>query len=87
MGCLLEDLGAFGINADQWATAVQDEAEWRRTAEQEAERFMAERIAAEKVRAELRHAVVYPNMTARTKDRIAESKRVRDGSLAIDDYP
>ena len=25
MGCFLDDLKAFGINADQWTTAVQDE--------------------------------------------------------------
>ena len=36
MGCFLDDLRAFGINANQWATAAQDEEEWRRTAEQEA---------------------------------------------------
>ena len=66
MGCLLEGLRTFGINADQWTTAVQNEAEWRRTAEQESERFMVEWIAAEKVRAELRYAVVCPNMTERT---------------------
>ena len=34
MGCFLDDLRAFGINADQWTTAAQDEGEWRRTAEQ-----------------------------------------------------
>ena len=34
MGCLLDDLRAFGINADQWTTAAPDEGEWRRTAEQ-----------------------------------------------------
>ena len=34
MGRFLDDLGAFGINADQWTTAAQDEGEWRRTAEQ-----------------------------------------------------
>ena len=39
-GCFLDDLRAFGINADQWTTAAQDEGEWRRTAEQGAERFM-----------------------------------------------
>ena len=47
MGCLLDDLRAFGINADQWTTVAQDEGEWRRTAEQEAERFMANWITAE----------------------------------------
>ena len=41
MECFLDDLRAFGINADQWATAAQDEGEWRRTAEQGAGHFMA----------------------------------------------
>ena len=27
MGCFLDDLRAFGINADQWTTASQDEGE------------------------------------------------------------
>ena len=40
MSCFLDDLRAFGISANQWATAAQDEGEWRRTAEQGAERFM-----------------------------------------------
>ena len=86
MGCFLDDLRAFGINANQWTTAAQDEGEWRKTAEQGAERFMAKWIAAEKVRAGLRHAVVCPNVTRRTKERIAQSKRARTGSLAIVDY-
>ena len=46
---------------------------------------MAKAIAAEKVRAELRHAVVCPNVTGRSKDRIAQSKRARAGSLVIVD--
>ena len=37
----LDDLRAFGINADQWTTAAQNEGEWRRTAEQGAEDFVA----------------------------------------------
>ena len=41
MGCFLDDLRAFGINADWWMTAAQDEGEWRRTAEKRAEHFMA----------------------------------------------
>ena len=82
MGCFLDDLRAFGINADQWTTAAQDEGEWRRTAEQGAECFMAKWIAAEKARARLRHAVVCPNVTGRTYERIAQSKRARAGSLA-----
>ena len=39
MGCFLDDLRVFGINADQWTTAAQDEGEWRRTTEQGAEHF------------------------------------------------
>ena len=54
-------------------------------AEQEAERFMAKWIAAEKSRAGLRHAVVCPNVTGRTKERIAQSKRARAGSLPMVD--
>ena len=46
---------------------------------------MAKRIAAEKTRAGLRHAVVCPNVTGRTNERIAQSKQVRAGSLAIVD--
>ena len=46
---------------------------------------MAKRIAAEKARAELRHAVVRPNVTGYTKERIAQSKWARAGSLAIVD--
>ena len=71
MGCFLDDLRAFGINTDQWATAAQDEREWRRMAEQGTEYFMAKFIAAEKAKAGLRHAVVCPNVTGRTKKRIA----------------
>ena len=85
MGCFLDDLRAFGINADQWTTAAQDEGELRRTVEQRAEHFMAKWIAAEKNEAELRHAVVCPNMTGRTKERIAQSKRACAGSLALVD--
>ena len=68
MGCLVDDLRAFSINADLWKTvANQDEGEWRKTAEQGAESFMAKWIAAEKVRAglDLRHAVVCPNATGK----------------------
>ena len=85
MGCFLDDLRAFGINADQWTTAAQGEGEWHRTAEQGAEHFKAKWIVAEKTKAGLRHAVVCPNVTGRTKERIASSKRVRAGSLALVD--
>ena len=85
MGCFLDDLRAFGINAGQWTTAAQDEGEWRRTAEQGAEYFMTKWIVAEKAKAGLRHAVVCPNVTGRTKERIAQSKRACAGSLALAD--
>ena len=42
IGCFLDDLRAFGINADQWTTAAQDEGEWRSTAEQGGEKFHGE---------------------------------------------
>ena len=45
MGSFLDDLRAFGINADQWTTAAQNEGEWRRTAEQEAGYFVAKWVA------------------------------------------
>ena len=84
-GCFLDGLRAFGINVDQWTTAAQDEGAWRRTAEQGAEHFMAKWIAAEEARAGLRHAVVCANVTGRTKERIAQSKRAPAGSLALVD--
>ena len=48
MASFLDDLRAFGINADQWTTAVQDEGKWPRSVEQGAKRFMAKWITAEK---------------------------------------
>ena len=48
---------------------------------------MAKWIAAEKAMVGLRHAVVCPNVTGRTQERIAQSKRVRAGSLAVVDQP
>ena len=66
-------------------TAGQDEGEWCRTAEQGAEHFMAKWIVAEKAKAGLRHTVVCSNVTGRTKERIAQSKRTRAGSLALVD--
>ena len=78
MGRFLDDLRAFGINAYQWTTTAQDDEEkWRRTVEQGAERLMAKLIAAERIRAGLlrQHAVVCPNVTGRTKERIHQRKQ------------
>ena len=47
--------------------------------------FMAKWITAEEARAGLQHAVVCPNVTGRAKERIAQNKRVRAGSLALVD--
>ena len=69
MGCFLGDLKVFGINAYQWTTTAQDEGEWRKGAES----FMAKRIAAGKAGG-LRHAVVCPNVTGKTKERIAHGE-------------
>ena len=85
MGCLLDDLRAFDIKTDQWTIAAQDEGGWLRTAKQGAERFMAKWIAAERARAALRHAKTCPNVTGRTKERVAQSKRARTGLLATID--
>ena len=85
MGCFLDYLRAFGINANQWTTAAQDKGEWRRTTEQGAGHFMAKLIAAEKAKAGLRHAVVCPYVTRRTNERISQSKRARARSLALVD--
>ena len=41
MGCFLDDLRDFGINADQCTNAAQDEREWRRAGEHRADHFMA----------------------------------------------
>ena len=46
---------------------------------------MAKWIVAEEAKAGLRHAVVRPNVTGRTKKRIAQIKRARAGSLALVD--
>ena len=46
---------------------------------------MAKWIAAEKAKGGLRHAPVCSNVTGRAKERIAQSKRTRTGSLALVD--
>ena len=46
---------------------------------------MAKWIGAKKAEAGLRHAVVCPNVTGRTKERIAQSKQARAESLALVD--
>ena len=85
MGCLLNDLRAFGISVDQWTTLAQDKWAWRKMALQGTERFIAKMIAAEKERVGVQYLVVCPIVKGRTKGRTVQSKRVRAGSLAIAD--
>ena len=85
MGCFLDDLRAFGERRPVDDCSPEGEGEWRRTAEKGVEHFMAKWIIAEKTKAGLRHAVVCPNVTGRTKERIAQSKWARTGSLALVD--
>ena len=68
MGCVLADLRAFGINADQRTTECSPgRVECRKTAEQGKERFKAKLIAAQKSRAGLiRYAVVVVVKYSRT---------------------
>ena len=85
MGCLQDDLRVFGIKIDQWTTAAQDEGEWHRTAKEGAGFFMTRWFATERGRAALRHAVVSPNVMGGTKERVAQSKRARNGLLVTID--
>ena len=85
MGYLLDDLKVFSIHPDMLTIAVQYEGEWHKTAEQGAEIFMTKWIVAERARIALQHAVVCPNVTGRTKERVAHSKRARTGLLATVD--
>ena len=67
--------------------AGSDERGWRKTANQGADHLMGKLVAVEKARTGLRHTVVHPRVTKRNKESVAWSKRARDGSLAIADYP
>ena len=44
---------------------------------------MTKWIAAKRAKTEIRHTVACPNVTGRTKEREAQSKRARAGLLAI----
>ena len=74
--CLVDDLRVLSIHSDKWTIAAQDEGGF----------FMTKLIAAERARAALRHAdIICPNVTGRTKERVAQSKRIRTGLLAAVD--
>ena len=84
-GVSLDDLRVFGIHPDRLMVTTQDEGVCHETAKQGAEFFMTKRIAAERARAAQRHAAICPNVTGRTKERVAQSKRARTGLLAAVD--
>ena len=85
MGCLVDDLRAFGIETEQWKIAAQDADEWHKIVMQGAEFFMTKWIVAERAKTVMRYAGAYSNVTGRTKERVAQSKRARAGLLAIVD--
>ena len=85
--CFLDYLRAFGINADQWTTAAQDEGEWRAERQNKGRNISWQNGSLQKnTRLDYgMHTVVCPNVTGRTKERIAQSKRARAASLALVD--
>ena len=85
MRCLLDDLRAFGIKADQWTPAAHDEGGMAQDSGPRGGMFHTKWIVAEKGRAGLRHAVECPNVTGKIKEIISQSKRVRAGWLTIVD--
>lgn len=67
---LLEDLGAFGVQIDQWMIAAQDAGEWFKAVKQGVDSIMTNWIVAEKAEAKaaLGHVIViYSNRTGRIK--------------------
>ena len=76
MGCFLDDLRAFGINADQCGR-LQPSTMGNGAGRQNKGKNVSRQNGS--------HAVVCPNVTGRTEERIAQSKRARAGSLAIVD--
>ena len=68
--CLSDDLRAFGINADQWTTAAQDEgiSKWCRIGGTRGGTFHGEMDRCRESQGwTTRHAVVYPNATGKAK--------------------
>lgn len=70
MWCL-DNLGAFGIKANQWMIAAKYVDGLCKTVKQRAGFIMTNRMVA------LRHVVTCPNLKVRTKERISQSKRAR----------
>ena len=86
MGCFLDHLRAFGINVDQWTTAASGRGGMAQNGRTRGGTFHGKMDRCRKTKAGLRHAVVCPNVTRRTKERITQSKWARRaGSVALVD--
>ena len=84
MGCILDDLRVSASTLTSGRSQPRTRGNgigWRN----KAEFFMTKWIAAERAKVALRHAVICPNVTGRTKERVAQSKRARTGLLAAVD--
>ena len=75
MGCLLDGLRAFVINADLWTTVAPGEGEWCKTEEQRVECSMVNWIAAKKSRAGLRYVVVCVTSERDGKDKMKDNPK------------
>ena len=81
----LDELRAFGINVDQWATAAQDKGECRKTAEQRGRKFHGEMDRCRESRGWDTTRNSMPERDGKDSERIAQSKHGRNGLLAIVD--
>ena len=79
MRCPLDDFRAYGIIADRGRLQFGTRGNGAGRRNQGRKCFMAKLIAAEKARVGVRHAVVCPNVTGKTKERTTQSKQVRAG--------
>ena len=82
MGCFLDDLEAFGTNADQWRPQP------RTRGNSEGRRNKGLNVSWRNKSLQRKPGLDYclcPNVKGRTKDRIVQSKRARAGSLATFD--
>ena len=84
MGCFLDDLGAFGIST---TTSGRLQPRTRGNAAERSNRGGKFHSKIDRCRAwaGLRYTVLCPNVTGRTKERIAQSTRARAGLLAAVD--
>ena len=85
MGCLMDDISELSVSTLTSGRLQSRMREWRKTTEQGVKYFTAKWNIAEKFRTGPWGAVVCPNVTGRSKGRIAQCRRIRAGLLAIVD--